>query len=56
MLRLLRSLVLLLALAFPAASHALQPEEILKDPALEIRARALSAGLRCLVCQNLNQH
>ena len=52
MLRLLRSLVLLLALAFPAASHALQPDEILKDPALETRARALSAGLRCLVCQN----
>ena len=50
--RLLRSLALLLALAFPAASHAVQPDEILKDPALEARARALSAGLRCLVCQN----
>lgn len=50
--RLLRSLVLLLALAFPATSYALQPDEILKDPALETRARALSAGLRCLVCQN----
>lgn len=31
---------------------AVQPDEILKDPALESRARALSAGLRCLVCQN----
>lgn len=48
----LRSLVLLLALAFPVASLAVQPDEILKDPALETRARALSAGLRCLVCQN----
>jgi cytochrome c-type biogenesis protein CcmH len=29
-----------------------QPDEILTDPALEARARAISAGLRCLVCQN----
>ncbi len=38
-------------LAAPSA-HAVQPDEVLKDPALEERARALSAGLRCLVCQN----
>jgi cytochrome c-type biogenesis protein CcmH len=31
---------------------AVQPDEVLQDPALEARARALSAGLRCLVCQN----
>jgi cytochrome c-type biogenesis protein CcmH len=31
---------------------ALEPGEQLKDPALETRARALSAQLRCLVCQN----
>src|SRR5512145_1487222 len=31
---------------------AVQPDEVLADPALEKRARALSAGLRCLVCQN----
>jgi len=31
---------------------AVQPDEILQDQALEARARALSAGLRCLVCQN----
>ncbi len=31
---------------------AVTPDEILDDPALETRARALSAGLRCLVCQN----
>jgi cytochrome c-type biogenesis protein CcmH len=31
---------------------AWNPGEALKDPALEARARALSANLRCLVCQN----
>ena len=34
------------------AAEAVQPDEILSDPALESRARALSAELRCLVCQN----
>ena len=32
--------------------HAVQPDEVLPDPVLEARARALSAELRCLVCQN----
>jgi cytochrome c-type biogenesis protein CcmH len=31
---------------------AVDPLEQLKDPALEARAREISAGLRCLVCQN----
>jgi cytochrome c-type biogenesis protein CcmH len=31
---------------------AVEPDEILNDPALEARARQLSAGFRCLVCQN----
>ncbi|MCW6506529.1 cytochrome c-type biogenesis protein [Lichenifustis flavocetrariae] len=31
---------------------AVQPDEVLADPALEARARALSVQLRCLVCQN----
>ena len=31
---------------------AVEPDEILDDPALEQRARELSKGLRCLVCQN----
>lgn len=39
------------ALGVPSL-HAVQPDEVLDDPALEARARALSAGLRCLVCQN----
>lgn len=47
-----RGLVLALALAAAPAAWAVQPDEILKDPALEARARAISAGLRCLVCQN----
>jgi cytochrome c-type biogenesis protein CcmH len=31
---------------------AVQPDEVLPDPALEARARALSKDLRCMVCQN----
>jgi cytochrome c-type biogenesis protein CcmH len=42
--------LLLLAASFPA--FAVEPDEMLKDPALEARARQLSAGLRCLICQN----
>src|SRR5262245_24591381 len=33
-------------------AHAVEPGEVLKDPALEARARHLSQELRCLVCQN----
>ena len=43
-------LALLVALASPAL--AVQPDEVMKDPALEARARALSGELRCMVCQN----
>ena len=35
-----------------AAPLAVQPDEMMKDPALEARARALSDELRCMVCQN----
>jgi len=49
----LRSLVLSLALvATPVL--AVQPNEVLSDPALEARARTLSKDLRCLVCRNEN--
>ncbi|MGQ0486021.1 MAG: cytochrome c-type biogenesis protein [Hyphomicrobiales bacterium] len=44
------TMMLIASLVSPAC--AVQPGESLKDPALEARARALSAGLRCLVCQN----
>lgn len=53
-----RRLLLVLLLALIAGTNsvgtamAVQPDEVLDDPALEARARDLSAGLRCLVCQN----
>ncbi|NNE81263.1 MAG: cytochrome c-type biogenesis protein CcmH [Silicimonas sp.] len=34
------------------AAFAVQPDEVLDDPALEARARDISSGLRCLVCRN----
>jgi cytochrome c-type biogenesis protein CcmH len=45
-----RALLVLALLGGPA--FAVQPDEVLKDPALETRARALSQELRCMVCQN----
>src|SRR5262249_40909903 len=42
----------LIALIGSNAALAVQPDEILKDPALEARARDLSRELRCMVCQN----
>ncbi len=44
--------ILMMWLALHAPAFAVQPDEILKDPALEMRARALSKELRCMVCQN----
>lgn len=44
------ALLLLLLQLTPA--FAVQPDEMLKDPTLEARARALSQQLRCMVCQN----
>jgi cytochrome c-type biogenesis protein CcmH len=38
--------------AVAAPARAVQPDEMLPDPALEARARALSRELRCMVCQN----
>ena len=43
---------MLLALLLSGTALAVEPSEMLKDPALEARARAISRGLRCLVCQN----
>ena len=45
------TIVLLAALAAPVA-FAVQPDEIMGDPAKEARARDLSRELRCMVCQN----
>src|SRR6186997_3298290 len=55
--RMMRKLIVILAVlllaAFAApAAHAVQPDEIMTDPAKEARARELSRELRCMVCQN----
>ncbi|MBL8892979.1 MAG: cytochrome c-type biogenesis protein CcmH [Rhizobiales bacterium] len=50
--RRLAGIVTFLWLALSLSAQALEPSEMLKDPTLEARARALSAELRCLVCQN----
>jgi cytochrome c-type biogenesis protein CcmH len=47
-----RRLAVLLLVMWVSAATAVQPDEQLSDPALEARAREISAGLRCLVCQN----
>src|SRR5215831_13955663 len=44
-------LIVLLTL-INAPAFAVEPDEMLSDPALEVRARALSKELRCMVCQN----
>ncbi len=49
--RILIALMLLLTV-LPAAVQAVQPDEVMADPAKEARARALSRELRCMVCQN----
>ena len=48
----MRWFLLFLIMASPAL--AVRPDEMLKNPVLEGRARALSQELRCLVCRNEN--
>jgi cytochrome c-type biogenesis protein CcmH len=50
--RILILLSLVLALVAAPIAHAVQPDEIMSDPAKEARARDLSRELRCMVCQN----
>ena len=52
--RALSALLVMFALCIVIAgsAKAVQPDEVLSDPGLEARARAISGGLRCLVCQN----
>jgi len=47
-----RFLLVVLALLSATPLYAVQVDEILPDPALEARARAISHDLRCMVCQN----
>lgn len=50
----MRWFLLACALLVAAPALAVQPDEILPDPALEARARDISKELRCLVCRNEN--
>jgi cytochrome c-type biogenesis protein CcmH len=50
--RRLALIAVLFALLAPGAAFAVRPDEMLKDPALEARARHISEELRCMVCQN----
>ncbi len=45
---------LLVAGLAPGPALAVNPDEVLEDPALEARARDISAGLRCVVCRGEN--
>jgi cytochrome c-type biogenesis protein CcmH len=44
--------VVVAVLTCMSAAHAVQPDEVMADPAKEARARDLSRELRCMVCQN----
>jgi cytochrome c-type biogenesis protein CcmH len=44
--------LLTLSLFVATLAHAVEPGEVLEDPALEARARVISQDLRCVVCQN----
>ncbi|MGE0093392.1 MAG: cytochrome c-type biogenesis protein [Alphaproteobacteria bacterium] len=48
----IRALVLLFALLIAIPAWAVEPDEMLSDPAQEARAREVGQELRCLVCQN----
>ena len=48
----IRVFIFAVSLLGACPAHAVQPDEILPDPALETRARNLSRELRCMVCQN----
>jgi cytochrome c-type biogenesis protein CcmH len=49
--RIIATIIALMLLGLPVA-YAVQPDEIMADPAKEARARELSRELRCMVCQN----
>ena len=50
--QLLAGLVAVTVMMGLPAAYAVQPDEIMADPAKELRARDLSRELRCMVCQN----
>jgi len=50
--RIVAALVVAIGVAGLSPAYAVQPDEIMSDPAKETRARDLSRELRCMVCQN----
>ena len=52
----MRALILCLSLFLALPALAVQPDEVLDDPALETRAREISKILRCPVCQGETWH
>lgn len=50
--RRLAFIALLLTIVTPTVALAVNPDEMLKNPKLEARARTISSELRCMVCQN----
>ena len=45
-------MAIFLCLSFFNKSHGVEPDEILKDKKLELRARDISKNIRCMICQN----
>src|SRR5579872_2838273 len=50
--RLIRFALFIIFALTSVSALAVEPDEVMKNPALEARARALSEELRCMVCQN----
>lgn len=50
--QILALLFVVVAMIGSTAAYAVQPDEVMSDPAMELRARNLSRELRCMVCQN----
>jgi cytochrome c-type biogenesis protein CcmH len=48
----MRFLLIMLVAFLPIMAQAVEPDEMLDNPALELRAREISKQLRCVVCQN----
>ena len=48
----IKPLLMVLGILFFSQTAAVEPDEVLDDPVMEARARAISKDLRCVVCQN----
>ena len=48
----MRFLLIMMVAFLPIMAQAVEPDEMLENPALELRAREISKQLRCVVCQN----